>query len=137
MEAATLRLQMTDDGNELEGLRLLVVEDDYLVAADMCAALTSRGAVIIGPASNLRRSRELLQQYHPDCALLDLNLNGTLAFGLAAQLEREGVPTIFTTGYDAAFFPESLRGAPCLQKPVNFQALVQLIRTNTRSTRDA
>ncbi|MBS0419422.1 MAG: response regulator [Proteobacteria bacterium] len=132
MESATTHLQMTDDGNELNGLRVLVVEDDYLVAADMCAALMRRGAIIIGPASNLRRTRELLRQYRPDCALLDLNLNGVLAFELAEEFEHEGVPTIFTTGYDAAFLPESLRAAPCLQKPVNFKALVKLIQANAR-----
>ena len=82
MESATMHLQMTDDGNELNGLCLLVVEDDYLVAADMCAALMRRGAVIIGPASNLPRTRELLREHRPDCALLDLNLNGVLAFEL-------------------------------------------------------
>ena len=134
MESATMHLQMTDDGNELNGLCLLVVEDDYLVAADMCAALMRWGAVIIGPASNLPRTRELLREYRPDCALLDLNLNGVLAFELAEELERAGVPTIFTTGYDTAFLPESLRTAPCLQKPVNFKTLVQLIRASARSS---
>jgi len=132
MESATLQLQMTDDGNELNGVSLLVVEDDYLVAADMCSALMRRGAVIIGPAGNLRRAHELLRQHRPDCALLDLNLSGELAFELAAEFERAGVPTIFTTGYDAAFFPESLRGSPCVQKPVNFKVLVQSILTRSR-----
>lgn len=130
MQSATIQLQMADDGNELDGLRLLVVEDDYLVAADMCAALMRRGAIILGPASNLRRSRELLREQRPDCALLDLNLNGTLAFELAEEFRVKGVPTIFTTGYDAAFIPERLRGALCLQKPVNFKTLVQLIRSH-------
>ena len=134
MESATMHLQMTDDGNELNGLCLLVVEDDYLVAADMCAALMRRGAVIIGPASNPPRTRELLREHRPDCALLDLNLNGVLAFELAEELERAGVPTIFTTGYDAAFLPESVRTAPCLQKPVNFKTLVQSIRASARSS---
>ena len=137
METTTLHLQMADDGDELNGLRLLVVEDDYLVAADMCSALIRRGAIILGPASNLRRSRELLREQRPDCALLDLNLNGNLAFELASEIQREGVPTIFTTGYDAAFFPEALRGAPCLQKPVNFTALVELIRSQTHTAQRA
>lgn len=137
METTTLHLQMADDGDELNGLRLLVVEDDYLVAADMCSALIRRGAIILGPASNLRRSRELLREQRPDCALLDLNLNGNLAFELASEIQREGVPTIFTTGYDAAFFPEAFSGAQCLQKPVNFTALVELIRSQTHTAQRA
>jgi DNA-binding response OmpR family regulator len=137
MDSPALHLQMTDDGNELEGLCLLVVEDDYLVAADMCSALMRRGAIILGPASNLRRSRELLRQQRPDCALLDLNLNGTLAFELAEEFRRESIATIFTTGYDAAFFPDSFRNSPCLQKPVNFTTLVQLIRNNAHAAQQA
>ncbi len=137
MDSSSLHLQMTDDGNELEGVCLLVVEDDYLVAVDMCSALTRRGASILGPAGNLRRTRELLRQQRPDCALLDLNLNGTLAFELAEEFRRDGIQTIFTTGYDAAFFPESFRESPCLQKPINFPALVQLIRSSARTAQQA
>lgn len=137
MDSPSLHPQMTDYGNELEGMRLLVVEDDYLVAADMCSTLIRRGAIILGPASNLRRTRELLRQQRPDCALLDSNLNGTLAFELAEEFRREGIPTIFTTGYDAAFFPDTFRGNPCLQKPVNFTVLVQLIRSNAHTPQRA
>jgi DNA-binding response OmpR family regulator len=130
-----MHIQMADEGIELAGLRLLVVEDDYLVAADMCSSLRRRGAVIMGPVANVRRSRELIRQQRPDVALLDINLNGQLAFDLAQELENEGIRTIFTTGYDAAFLPESLRGSPCLQKPVNLNALVHLIRENVQPAR--
>jgi DNA-binding response OmpR family regulator len=135
MESQTLHLQLAGDGEELTGLCLLVVEDDYLVAADMCNALLRRGAVILGPVSNARRGRELLRKQRPDCALLDLNLHGSPAFDLAAELEREGIPTILTTGYDAAFFHDILRGIPYLQKPVNFPALIHLIRSNASMAR--
>ena len=130
-----MHIQIADEGTELAGLRLLVVEDDYLVAADMCASLRRRGAAIMGPVANARRSRELVRRQRPDVALLDINLNGHLAFDLAHELEREGIRTIFTTGYDVAFLPESLRDSPCLQKPVNLNALVHLIRENVQSAR--
>jgi DNA-binding response OmpR family regulator len=125
-----MQIQIGDEGVELAGLRLLVVEDDYLVAADMCSSLRRRGADIMGPVANVRRGRELVRQQRPDVVLLDVNLNGHLAFDLAHELESEGIRTIFTTGYDVAFLPDSLRGSPCLQKPVNLRALVQLIRAN-------
>ena len=128
-----MHIQIADEGTELAGLRLLVVEDDYLVAADMCASLRRRGAAVMGPVANVRRSRELVRQQRPDVALLDINLNGHLAFDLAHELESEGIRTIFTTGYDVAFLPESLRDSPCLQKPVNLNALVHLIRENVQS----
>jgi DNA-binding response OmpR family regulator len=121
---------MADEGTELAGLRLLVVEDDYLVAADMCSSLRRRGAQILGPVANVRRGREMVRQQRPDVALLDINLHGHLAFDLAHEFETAGIRTIFTTGYDTAFLPESLRDSPCLQKPVNLTALVHLIRAN-------
>lgn len=130
-----MQIQIGDKGTELAGLRLLVVEDDYLVAADMCSSLRRRGAAIMGPVANVRRGRELVRQQRPDVALLDVNLNGHLAFDLAHELESEGIRTIFTTGYDAAFLPEPLRGSPCLQKPINLSALVQLIRANVPPAR--
>ena len=125
-----LHLQMSDHGSELSGYHVLVVEDDYFVAKDMCKALVRRGATIVGPAPNMQRGRELLRQQRLDCALLDVNLNGEFVFELAAELRLQRVPTIFTTGYDAAFLPPSLRDTPCLQKPVDFNALIRVIRAS-------
>ena len=132
MNHLTIQRQMGGPGEELTGLRLLVVEDDYLVAADLCNSLRRRGASIVGPAGNMRRGRELMRAERPDCALLDINLNGNLAFELASELRANGIRTIFTTGYDSAFLPEQFQDAPCLQKPVNLAALVKLIRNNAQ-----
>jgi DNA-binding response OmpR family regulator len=134
MENPVVQIQMADEGTELVGLRLLIVEDDYLVAADMCSSLQRRGATILGPVPNARRGRELAQHQRPDAALLDINLNGQLAFELAHELQEAGIPTIFTTGYDAEFLPQTLRNSPCLQKPVNLNALVHLLRDNSRAS---
>jgi two-component system, response regulator PdtaR len=125
-----LHLQMNEQGNELAGYHVLVVEDDYFVALDMCRALRRRGAIVVGPAANMQNGRELLRQQQPTCALLDVNLNGEFVFELATELRAQRVPTIFTTGYDTAFLPFSLRDMPCLQKPVDFNALVRLIRAS-------
>jgi DNA-binding response OmpR family regulator len=130
-----MRIQVAEEGTELAGMRLLVVEDDYLVATDMCSSLRRRGAEIMGPVANVRRGREMVRQQRPDIALLDINLNGHLAFDLAHEFENDGIRTIFTTGYDTAFLPESLRDSPCLQKPVNLNALLRLIRANAPPVR--
>jgi DNA-binding response OmpR family regulator len=123
-----LQLQMSGSGTELAGCRVLVIEDDYLVAQDLCAALCRRGAEVLGPAPSVARGRELLRGPRPDCALLDINLNGELVFELAEELIAERIPTIFTTGYDDAFLPPGLRATPCLQKPIDFNALLRTIR---------
>jgi ActR/RegA family two-component response regulator len=135
MDRSTLHRQMAGHGEELRGVRLLVVEDDYLVASDLCASLRRRGAAILGPAGNMRRGRELVRQQRPDYALLDINLNGNLAFDLAAELRDNGIRTIFTTGYDTAFLPVQFKDAPCLQKPVNLAALVKLISSDGSAAR--
>jgi CheY-like chemotaxis protein len=123
-----LKLQMSGNGTELAGYRVLVIEDDYLVAQDLCAALRRRGAEVIGPAPSMSRGRELVREQRPHCALLDINLNGELVFELAEELRAQRIHTIFTTGYDAAFLPPSLRGAACLQKPNYYTVLRQHIR---------
>lgn len=126
--SGVLKLQMSGSGAELAGYRVLVIEDDYLVAQDLCAALRRRGAEVIGPAPSTSRGRELVREQRPHCALLDINLNGELVFELAEELRAQRIHTIFTTGYDAAFLPPPLRGAPCLQKPIDLNVLLQLIR---------
>jgi DNA-binding response OmpR family regulator len=113
---------------QLEGYRVLVVEDDYFVAQDLCSMLRARGASVVGPARNISVGRELANAHRPDCALLDINLHGEYAFDLAEELQMRGVRTVFTTGYDTSFIPPRLRHTACLQKPVDANALVQSIR---------
>lgn len=66
---------------------------------------------------------------HPDCVLLDINLDGQDAFGLAQELQSAGIHTVFTTGYDFSFVPAGLRGIACLQKPLQTDALIRAVRT--------
>jgi DNA-binding response OmpR family regulator len=112
----------------LTGYRVLVVEDDYFIAMDICSTLRSRGATVLGPAPNIGAGRDLAREHAPDCALLDVNLHGEHVFELAQELQERGVHTIFTTGYDSEFIPPSLRTVEYLQKPVDAQALVRSIR---------
>src|SRR5262245_48199362 len=110
---------------DLEGLNVLVVEDDYLVAKELTNTLRDHGARVLGPVPNLARGRAALSETTPDCALLDVNLKGQFVFELAEELINLGVPVIFTTGYDRSFLPAKLRQLPCLQKPIDMRTLVQ------------
>ena len=121
------RLQ-TDTAPSLAGYRLLVVEDDYFVAQDLCAILRDHGATVLGPAPSVSSARSLASDPRPDCVLLDINLDGELAFELAQELQARGMHTVFTTGYDATFVPKHLRHTVCLQKPVDATALLRSIR---------
>jgi DNA-binding response OmpR family regulator len=112
----------------LAGYQVLVVEDDYFVAQDLCEVLREHGATVHGPAPNVRRGRELSRSPGLDCALLDVNLHGEFVFDLARELQKRGVRTIFTTGYDASFLSDQLQIASYVQKPVDTAVLIDMIR---------
>jgi DNA-binding response OmpR family regulator len=126
-----------DTAPSLTGYRLLVVEDDYFVAQDLCATLRDHGATVLGPAPSISSARSLANALRPDCVLLDINLDGDLAFELARELQAHGMRTVFTTGYDASFVPQHLRHTVCLQKPVDATALLRSIREHPPGTPSA
>ena len=115
----------------LEGLTVLVVDDDYFVANDCAAVLREQGATVVGPVQDMSRARASMFGEITDCVLLDINLKGELAFSLAEELVAHGVPFIFTTGYDASILPLSMRNRPCLLKPLETRDLVQAIQRET------
>jgi DNA-binding response OmpR family regulator len=116
----------------LVGLKILVVEDDYIVANECGAVLRKYGAQVLGPVPDIPRARASLFVEVPDCILLDINLKGEMAFDLARELVVRGIPLIFTTGYDSSVLPPSLRGRPLLQKPVETRELIRVVRRETR-----
>ncbi len=120
--------QQSDIESGLTGYRLLVVEDDYFVAQDLCTTLREHGATVLGPAPNISSARSLAARLHPDCVLLDINLDGENAFDLARELQSGGTRTVFTTGYDSSFVPGNLTNMACLQKPIDTTALLRTIR---------
>jgi len=121
--------------HELAGHLVLVVEDDYFIAEEMCAALRRRGACVIGPAPDIEHGRILMTGQPLDCAVLDVNLHGEHVFQLAGELRARGVPSIFATGYDASFLPLAFRDAIYLQKPIDMAALVRAVKESARSHR--
>jgi DNA-binding response OmpR family regulator len=120
---------------ELAGHLVLVVEDDYFIAEEMCSVLRRKGATVIGPATDIEQGRVLMARQPLDCAVLDVNLHGEHVFQLAGELRARGVPSIFATGYDAAFLPATFRDAIYLQKPIDLAALVRAVRQSSRSHR--
>ena len=116
---------------DLAGRVVLVVEDDYFIAKEVCVALRKQGATVVGPASHVEDARLLANQSALDCAVLDVNLQGEAIFELASELRARGVPTIFATGYDAAFLPAAFGDSVYLQKPINLAALFAAVRASS------
>ena len=115
-------------GEGLRGRRVLVVEDEMLVAMEFEGLLRRQECVVVGPASTVDRALALLDHDQPDAALLDLNLNGEPATAVAVALRTRGVPFVLVTGYGEAQSSEpELQGAPRVDKPVNHDALVRAL----------
>jgi CheY-like chemotaxis protein len=113
-----------------DGVTVLVVEDDFIVAFDMQSLLEEQGARVLGPAATLAEARELLAREAPSIAVLDVNLNGEFVFPLTDDLRARKVPFVFATAYadDERVFPEGDRSAPRLAKPVLPNVLIGQLR---------
>jgi DNA-binding response OmpR family regulator len=120
---------MTTNNPMLRGVRVLVVEDDYYIAAEICGALRSSGAEIVGPSPDISHGLHLVRTERIDCAVLDINLHGDLAFALADELKRRGTPSIFATGYDDSVLPREFSANVRLEKPVNLSALLRTVQS--------
>lgn len=115
-------------GGALQGRRVLIVEDEMLVAMELESLLAQEGYAVLGPAPSIARALAVLDQARPDAALLDINLNGEPATAVAARLSEEGVPFVLITGYAEAQSREpELQNAPRVDKPVNQQELLRVL----------
>jgi two-component system, chemotaxis family, sensor kinase Cph1 len=112
----------------LEGLLVLLVEDNALVAMAAQDALEDAGAEVAGPASRVTEALKLASVGRYDAALLDVDLRGEPVWPVADALAARGVPISFTTGYDMAMvMPDRFRDVPVLNKPYSDGALVGLV----------
>ena len=112
----------------LSGKRLLVVEDEYLIATDLALSLEDQGATVVGPVGSIADALALIATESTlDGAILDINLGHERAWDIAEELRRRGVPFIFATGYDAWITPEAFRDVPRCEKPVDTRVLARLL----------
>ena len=119
---------MTDGvpARALQGRRILVVEDDYVLAEDLRRELEALGAEVQGPVPSTDDALHVLKTgLQPDAVLLDLNLGGEIAFPVAEALQERGILFAFTTGYEAWTIPGAYAHIPRFDKPVELQRLVR------------
>jgi PAS domain S-box-containing protein len=118
---------------EIAGLRILVVEDAFLLALELEAALSEAGAEVVGPASSLEEAMGMLDLEF-DVALLDADLNGQSAAPLVEALNARGRPYILATGHKTAGGMLEDLAAPVVRKPYNVrQIAAALVQATTRS----
>jgi DNA-binding response OmpR family regulator len=103
----------------LAGLRVLLAEDEYLIAFELHDALIAAGADVIGPFPTLRETIGSVNgDTKLDFAVLDVNFRGEMVFPVADALDARGVPFVFATGYDQETLPEHFAGHMRLEKPL-------------------
>jgi DNA-binding NarL/FixJ family response regulator len=117
---------MPDAREVLRGRRIMIVEDEMLVAMELEALLAEQGCAVIGPAPTADRALALLAEGLPDAAILDVNLNGQTATPVAAALRAQNVPFLLATGYSQSLQVE-LKDTPRVDKPVNHERLVRVL----------
>ena len=122
----------------LKGVRVLVVEDEYLVAILIEEILESAGCIVMGPIPRLREALDAAHHDDCDAAVLDVNLAGERINPVADALSERNVPFLFVTGYGASALPSEYAERPLLHKPFRMAELLgALSRVLSPSIREA
>jgi CheY-like chemotaxis protein len=107
--------------------RVLVVEDEALVAMLVEDALLDAGFEVIGPAATVEEALSLLEAERPDAVVLDLNLAGETSTPVADLLASRGIPYVIATGYGASGLPPGHQHAMVLAKPYDPGDLIAML----------
>ncbi|MGI4794086.1 MAG: hypothetical protein ACRYF2_15360 [Janthinobacterium lividum] len=99
--------------------RILVVEDEYMIADEMVSMLVRAGAKVVGPVASLDDALHLLTTEHElDAAVLDVNLLGKMVWPVVEELLERGVPLVLSTGYDTSAIPAKYAMLQRCEKPI-------------------
>jgi len=119
--------QAAFDVSVLSGARILIVEDEFYLADDLACALKEAGAEVLGPAATLGEAQAYVDGNGFDCAILDMNLRGDLAFPVADRLAAAGIPFLIVTGYSVASLPERFAEVRRIEKPSDTRKVIEAL----------
>ena len=117
-----------DPRHPLAGRRVLVVEDQYLVADEMRRMVTDLGGEVLGPVARAGLGLDILAREPLDLALLDINLGASDVYPLAMELLQREVLFLFVTGSEPWVIPEIFQEAPRLEKPLTSKTLADAVQ---------
>ena len=119
--------RLADPARALAGRRVLVIEDEPLVALELVSILEEAGAEIIGPAATADAAIETIRATRSDAALLDGNLQGSSVESVAETLTSHELPFLFVTGYGREHLPDGFRHIAVIGKPFDRTQLVATV----------
>jgi CheY-like chemotaxis protein len=109
-------------------LRVLVIEDSFMIVSTLELALNSFGWTMVGPATRVPKALALVKTENFDVALLDVNLDGEMSWAVAEALQAREIPFVLSTGYELGkLIPESLKANKFIRKPYSLAELEKSI----------
>ena len=119
--------------SDLDGLRVLIVEDSWHVSSALRRLLEGRGATVDGPVATTADAMRLVSESAPDAAIVDINLrDGELSYELIDWLQDRGIRIVVLTGY-ADVSLQAGKVAVILQKPARDEVLIASLRESNRN----
>lgn len=119
------------DSSCLRGLRVVVVEDETVIAMSLEEALMDVGVEVVGIATSVSQAMALVERVQPDAVTLDGNLRGEFSGPVAVRLDELGIPYLVVTGYQELMLSHpNLARAPRLSKPFTAEGLVAAAAEN-------
>jgi DNA-binding LytR/AlgR family response regulator len=118
---------LTDHLKLLAGKRILIVEDEFLVAEETRSSLKRYGVDVVGPVANVAEGIGLVDGGQIDAAILDIRLEGEVVFPLADLLEERSIPFVFATGVDPSIIPGRYSGYVICEKPMHLDVIAEAL----------
>lgn len=110
---------------DFQGRRVLIAEDDYIVAAQLANEFRAANAQVLGPCASLTEATRLAET--SQMAVLDVDLKGHMVFPLADRMMAEGIPFVFYTGFDRPLLPSRFADIVCINKPMAPHRTVEIL----------
>lgn len=118
----------------LDGHRILVVEDNDIIAELWASVLEGEGAQIVGPVTGITQAMRAIEQHVPHAAVLDVQLSDGLSFPVARALLARSIPYAFVASFDSRDLPADLDRSVLLPKPTSVASLIDAVEGLIRGT---